>query len=48
MWNVMELLYLLLAFVRDVYLCYDPIFSGYIGMLLEEPVIIPIEVLLDV
>ena len=46
--NIVELLYLWLAFVRDVYLCYEPIFSGYIGMLPEGPVIIPVEVLLDV
>ena len=29
-------------------MCYDPIFSGFIGMLPDRPVIIPVEVLLDV
>ena len=40
----MELLYLWLAFVRDVYLYYDPISSGYIGILPEGPLIILVEV----
>ena len=40
----MELLYLRLAFVRDVYLYYDPISSGYIGILPEGPLIILVEV----
>ena len=43
-----EMLYLQLAFVRDIYLCYDRIFSGYIGMLLDRPRIIPIKVRLDI
>ena len=40
----MELLYLRLAFVRDVYLYYDPISSGYIGILPEGPLDILVEV----
>ena len=43
-----EMLYLRLAFVRDIYLCYDQIFSGYIGMLPDRPMIIPVMVCLDV
>ena len=39
----MELLYLLLAFVWDVYLCYGLISSGFIGILPDRPMIIPIE-----
>ena len=41
---IVELLYLWLAFVRDVYLYYDLISSGYIGMLLEGPLVILVEV----
>ena len=48
MWNIMGLLYLWLAFMRDVYLYYDPILSGYIGILLKGPMIIPVEVRLDI
>jgi len=48
MWNIVELLYLWLAFVRDVYLCYDPVSSGFIGILPNRPVIIPIELQLGV
>ena len=44
----MELLYLWLAFVREVYLCYDRIFSGFIGILPDRPMIIPIKVRLIV
>ena len=40
----MELLYLWLAFVRDVYLYYDPISSGYIEILPEGPLVILVEV----
>ena len=34
--------------MRDVYLCYDRIFSGYIGMLPDRPIIIPVEVRLNI
>jgi hypothetical protein len=44
MWNIVELLYLRLAFVRDVYLCYNPISSGFIGKLPDRPMNIPVEV----
>ena len=43
-----RILYLRLAFVRDIYLCFDRIFSGFIGMLPNRPMIIPIKVRLDV
>jgi len=45
---IVELLYLWLAFERDIYLWYNPISSGYIGILPEGPMIIPVEVRLDV
>ena len=48
MYNIMEMLYLWLAFVRDVYLCYDPISSGFIGILPDRPMIILVEVHLGV
>ena len=48
MQNIVELLYLQLAFVQDIYLCYDQIFSGYIGILPDRPRIIPIKVRLVV
>ena len=44
MQNIVELLYLWLAFVREVYLCYDRIFNGFIGILPDRPMIIPVEV----
>jgi hypothetical protein len=44
MQNIVKLLYLWLAFVRDVYLYYDPISSGYIGILPEGPLVILVEV----
>ena len=47
MWNIVELLYLWLAFVRDVYLCYGPISSGFIGILPDRPMIMSIKVRLD-
>ena len=34
--------------MRDVYLCYDPISSGYIGILPEGPITILVEVRLGV
>ena len=34
--------------MRDVYLCYDLISSGFIGILPDKPIIIPVEVWLDV
>ena len=40
----MELLYLQLAFMRDIYVCFDRIFSGYIGILPDRPMIILVEV----
>ena len=44
MLNIVKLLYLWLTFVRNVYLYYDPISSGYIGILPEGPLIILVEV----
>jgi len=44
MLNIVKLLYLWLTFVRNVYLYYDPISSGYIGILSEGPLIILVEV----
>ena len=34
--------------MRDVYLCYDPISSDFIGILPDRPMVIPVEVRLDV
>ena len=44
MLNIVKLLYLWLTFMHNVYLYYDPISSGYIGILPEGPLIILVEV----